>query len=355
MRNDGRTDRLPITVLTGFLGSGKTTLVNALLRDPQFRDTAIIVNEFGDIGLDHLLVASSTDNIVLLDSGCLCCTVVDSFKETLADLYYRRARADVPPFARVLVETSGLADPTPTLQILLRDSFVSHYFELTAVVTTLDAMFGTEQLQSHPEAVRQAAVADRIVITKTDMADEERLTALMRALAALSPYASIDCAQSETFRVDRVLLDSARTPELEVARASTEAAGDLMHASHACDSVIRANSFVIDRLVGWAGLAGWTDLVREALGPKLLRCKGLLKVEGVEGPVLIQGVQSVFAAPVRLPRWPSDDHRSRIVCITQDVDSNLLEASLTALFAEPGTYRPASINELLPRNLSHEL
>ena len=355
MRNDGRTDRLPITVLTGFLGSGKTTLVNALLRDSQFRNTAIIVNEFGDIGLDHLLVASSTDNIVLLDSGCLCCAVSDSFKETLADLYYRRARADVPPFDRVLVETSGLADPTPTLQILLRDSFVAHYFELTAGVTTLDAMFGAEQLKSHSEAVRQAAVADRIVITKSDMADEERLTELRRTIATLSPYADLHCAQSETFRVDQVLLNSARTPELEVAHASTEAAGDLRHASHARDSAIRAKSFIIDRPVGWAGLAGWTDLIREALGQKLLRCKGLLQVEGVEGPILIQGVQSVFAAPLRLPCWPSEDHRSRIVCITQDVDSNLLEASLSALFAEPGTYRPASINELLPRNLSHEL
>lgn len=350
MTDDSR--RLPITLLTGFLGSGKTTLLNSLLRDPQLRDTAVIVNEFGDIGLDHLLVSNSIDNIVLLDSGCLCCAMIDSFKETLADLYYRRARAEVPPFARVLVETSGLAEPAPMLQVLLRDSFASHYFELTAVVATVDAMLGAAQIEMHEEALRQVSMADRIVITKTDLASEERACALEQKIATLNPYASVHDARSEAFRIERVLLDTATTPEV-LATKEREAAASAraLSVSHLRDAAIRSRSFVIERTVSWAGLAGWTDLVRESFGSRLLRCKGLLQIEGLEGPVLVQGVQSVFAAPVRLPRWPSDDHRSRIICITRDVSDELLEASTTALFAEPGTYRPASINELLPRKV----
>lgn len=341
-----RPHRLPITVLTGFLGSGKTTLINTLLRKPNLRDTAVIVNELGDIPLDHLLVVSSNDNVVVLDSGCLCCVVLDSFKETLADLYHRRARAEVPPFSRVIVETTGLADPAPLMQVLLRDSFVSHYFELAALVTTVDAVFGSSQYETNREAIKQTALADRIVITKADVAPAEALTDVRRAIAALNPHASVRLSQDESFCVESVLLDPAATPQ------STALEGDVsLTASdgNRHDDSVRSKSFVADHALHWAGLAGWSELVRNEFGSKLLRCKGLVRIDGLDTPVLVQGVQTVFAPPTRLPAWPSDDRRTRIVCITQGVADELLDASFAALFAEPGTYPPASIHELLSR------
>ncbi|MFO7305442.1 MAG: GTP-binding protein [Gammaproteobacteria bacterium] len=340
--------RIPITVLTGFLGSGKTTLINALLRNPNLRDTAVVVNEFGDIALDHLLVTSSSDNVVVLDSGCLCCVVLDSLKETLADLYHRRARAEVPPFSRVIVETTGLADPAPLMQVLLRDSFVSHYFELSALVTTVDAVFGVRQLETQREPVKQVALADRIVITKADVASAEALKQVERAIAALNPHASVHLSPHPSFDVERVLLDPAARTQAFLREPDTtlEPASSDRH-----DDSVRSTSFVTDRALHWAGLAGWTDLVRKEFGAKLLRCKGLVRIHGLDVPVLVQGVQTVFAAPTRLPAWPSDDRRTRIVCITQGMPKEWVEASFAALFAEPGTYPPASIHELLSRNV----
>jgi G3E family GTPase len=334
-------------VLTGFLGSGKTTLINTLLNKPNLRDTAVIVNEFGDIPLDHLLVVSSTDNVVVLDSGCLCCVVLDSFKETLADLYHRRARAEVPPFSRVIVETTGLADPAPLMQVLLRDSFVSHYFELAALVTTVDAVFGAKQYDTNREAIKQTALADRIVITKADIASEESLAQLSHAIIGLNSHASIHFSHRESFSVESVLLDPAATAQVSLRESEATFTGV---SSDRHDDSVRSKSFVTDRAVHWAGLAGWSELVRGEFGSKLLRCKGLVRIDGLDTPVLVQGVQTVFAPPIRLPAWPSDDRRTRIVCITQGVAAELVEASFAALFAEPGTYPPASIHELLSRN-----
>ncbi len=338
--------RLPITVLTGFLGSGKTTLINALLRKPKLRDTVVIVNELGDIPLDHLLVVSSNDNVVVLDSGCLCCVVLDSFKETLADLYHRRARGEIPPFSRVIVETTGLADPAPLMQVLLRDSFVPHYFELAALVTTVDAGFGSSQYETNREAIKQTALADRIVITKADVASAEALTELRRAITALNSHASVHLSHDESFCVESVLLDPAASAQ----PATLEGNISLTSDDHRHDDSVRSKSFVTERALHWAGLAGWSELVRNEFGSKLLRCKGLVRIDGLDTPVLVQGVQTVFAPPARLPAWPSDDRRTRIVCITQGVADELLDASFAALFAEPGTYPPASIHELLSRN-----
>jgi G3E family GTPase len=335
--------RIPITVLTGFLGSGKTTLINGLLRNQDLRDTCVIVNELGDIPLDHLLVVNSTDNIVVLDSGCLCCAVLDSFKETLADLYHRRARAEVPPFSRVIVETTGLADPTTVMQVLLRDSFVSHYFELAALVTTVDAVFGVSQYETNREAIRQTALADRIVITKADVAAPEAVAQLRQTIAALNPHASVHRSHDASFDVESVLLDAAITTRFSGV-TFTAVSSDTHNDS------VRSKSFVTDRALHWAGLAGWAELVRNELGAKLLRCKGLVRIVGLDEPVLVQGVQTVFAPPMRLAAWPSDDRRTRIVCITQGVSDELLEASFAALFAEPGTFPPASIHELSSRN-----
>lgn len=339
--------RIPVTLLTGFLGSGKTTRLNAILRDSRFADAAVIVNELGDIGLDHLLVAKSEDNIVLLNSGCLCCTVLNTFKDTLADLYERRARGDVPAFARVFIETTGLADPAPILQCLLKDSFVAHYYRLDQVVTTVDALLADSTFDVHPEAVKQAAVADLILLTKTDLTGGTCPPGLFARLKVLNPTATL------------VALAPGQVPDFAPGRMPHVPEHDHDHDydhdhdhGHDHDSrhdhAVAAHSFVIDHPVSWAGLAGWCELVREAFGDNLLRCKGLIEIAETGKPVLVQGVQRVFASPERLPAWPSADHRSRLVCITKGVDANALTASLAALKAEPGTYRPTSLAELMP-------
>ena len=325
--------RMPVAVVTGFLGSGKTTLLNRLLRHPDLHDTAVIVNELGEIGLDHLLVVGGQDNIVLLNAGCLCCAMLDTFKETLADLSFKRARGEVPPFARVVVETTGLADPAPILQSLLRDSFLNEHYKLGAVVTTVDAILGESELDKHREASKQAAVADHLIVTKTDMTGGQCPPALRARLRSINPTAvlhehGVDLGPDTIFAPSKVSLPQ--------------------HAhehSHASD--IQSESFVIENPITWSGLGGWIDFVREFFGNGLLRCKGLLAVSGVPGPVLLQGVQTVFAAPQKLAEWPDADQRSRLVCITQGIDPDILRRSLTILHAEPGTYRPASLQDLM--------
>jgi G3E family GTPase len=327
-------DRIPVTLLTGFLGSGKTTRLNAILRDPRFADAAVVVNELGDIGLDHLLVAKAGDNIILLNSGCLCCAVLDTFKETVADLYARRARGEVPAFSRVFVETTGLADPAPILQSLLRDPIVAHLFRLDRVITTVDAELGLQTLTRHREAVKQIAVSDVVVVTKTDRTGGRAPEALLSAISGLNATAQVVSGGP----TDISALDLHLRNRVDV--------GEGGHAHHH-DGDIVAHSFVLDHAVSWAGLAGWTDLVRETFGDALLRCKGLIEIAETGKPVLVQGVQRVFAPPERLAEWPNADHRSRLVCIVQGIDTSALEASLAALKAEPGTFRPASLKELM--------
>ena len=327
-------ERCPVAVVTGFLGSGKTTLLNRLLRHPALADTAVIVNELGEIGLDHLLVVGGQDNVVLLNAGCLCCAMLDTFKDTLADLSYKRARGEIPPFSRVVVETTGLADPAPILQSLLRDSFLSAYYKLGTVITTVDAVLGVSELDNHPEARKQAAVADRLIVTKTDLTGNTCPADLRARLMALNATAQLDCGGADLQPDDLFVESKVIVPVDDGHR----------HHHHAED--IQSYSFRIEKPVTWSGLAGWIDFSKEFFGNKMLRAKGILDIAGT-GPVVLQGVQTVFAPSQRLSAWPDADHVSRLVCIVQGVDANILRQSLTILQAEPGTHRPASIAELM--------
>ncbi len=347
-------EKLPIAIVTGFLGSGKTTLLNHLLRQPDMADTAVIVNEFGEIGLDHLLIASADENVLLLDSGCLCCAAGgNSLKDTLADLLMRRAKATVPPFRRVVVETTGLADPAPILHSLMTDPLAREHFALAAVVTTVDQCLGGGTLDRFTEAVKQVAVADRILLTKGDLAqegDRARLTERLRRINRTAALVAV-----EHGAIDLSLIFDAAIQDVPPAVACASGCTAPDHDHHGHDhhghdaehtDGVRSTSHILDHPVSWAGLAAWSDLVREFLGDRLLRVKGIVEIAEIGRPVVVHGVQHIFDPPRRLAAWPSDDHRSRLVCITRDVPEDVLARSFAALRLPPGAMRPRSLDDL---------
>ena len=324
-------EKLPVVLLTGFLGSGKTLLLNALLRAPGFANTAVIVNEFGEIGLDHVLVQSSTDNVVLLEAGCLCCTIADSLHETLAELHFRRTRGEVPPFERVVIETTGLADPAPILNTLLGNKLVTQHYRLDAVVVTADAVHFSAEVENNREVAKQLAVADRVVVTKTDLASA---SAVKARLARLNPRARVFESRQGSAAV------AAFAPG-DFLQARTVPVAEPVHAHdndvNRHDDHIVAHAVVLDGPVSWSGIAAWCRIVVDKLGDRLLRCKGLVEIAETGEVVFLQGVQRVFHAPERLPRWPDADQRSRLVCITRDVDAAELRATLPALKLPAGS------------------
>jgi len=324
---------LPVILLTGFLGSGKTSLLNRVLRAPGFENTAVIVNEFGEIGLDHALIASATDNVVLLEAGCLCCTIADSLHETLADLHYRRVRGEVPPFERVVVETTGLADPAPILNTLLGHKLVTDHYRLALVLATADVLHVEDELRKHREAAKQLAVADRLVITKCDMAPPGRVDAVRDRLRALNPAAEIVESRDGSGALAAFRpIDNTKVRTLESSETHQHA-----HDVNRHDERVRAHCLVLDKPVSWSGLAAWSRVIVEALGDRLLRCKGLVEIADDGTVVFVQGVQRVFHAPQRLGGWPDADHRSRLVCITRDVEEPELRRTLAALEIEAGS------------------
>jgi G3E family GTPase len=337
---------IPVTLLTGFLGSGKTTVLNHVLQQPGMAETAVIVNEFGEIGIDHLLVERATDEVVLLNSGCLCCTVRSDIADTLLDLFVGRANAKLPQFRRVVIETTGLADPAPILHTLISDPLVAARYSLDGVVTTVDAVNGGGTLDRQPEAVKQAAVADRLLLTKADLADPAQAAALTARLAALNPSAPI--VRVAQGAVDPALLFNLgfydpQTKSVDVQRwlrdEAFEAAHDHDHDHHGGEPVdvnrhdARISTFCItrDEPISWAALSTWLDALATMRGDDLLRLKAIVALSDRPGePVVVHGVQHLFQPPVLLPQWPSDDHRTRMVFITRDLPREAIEKTLAA-------------------------
>ena len=341
--------QVPVTVLTGFLGSGKTTLLNHLLHRPEMGETAVIVNEFGDVGLDHTLVESAREDAVLLNSGCLCCTVRGDLVKTLQQLSTRRIRGEVPEFRRLIVETTGLADPAPILHTLMNDQMVQRDYRLDGVVACVDAAAGSATLDSQQESVKQAAVADRLVLTKTDLADADRLAALEARLTALNPAApQIQVAHGEV-DPDRLFGAGLYDPETKTADVrrwlAAEAYGerDRNHAhdhDHGHDpnrhgDRIHAFTLTWDRPVDWERFANWVEMLVTTYGQHLLRLKGLLNVEGEDRPVVVHGVQHVFHPPAALPQWPDDgDRRTQLVFIVRDLERKAVADTMQAFLAD---------------------
>jgi len=337
---DRSASRLPVSVITGFLGSGKTTLLNKLLRHPGMGDSAVIINEFGEVGLDHLLVEAVDGEIAVLPSGCVCCTLRSDLQQTINDLLIRRDRAEIPPFSRILVETTGLADPAPIVQLLLNNPLVSHFVRLDTVVTTVDAVNGVRQIDEHAEAVKQAALADRLLLTKVDLAAADAIEQLRRRVVALNPGATWHSVSHGEIAPDvlfgAALFDPARKT-VDVQRWINEAAyeaedhdhGDHEHdhKGHGHGTDISAYCLTVEQPLPWDAFHLWLGRVRSSVGEDLLRVKGILNLIDEPAPVVIHGVHHIFHPPVQLDAWPDADHRSRIVFITRKIDRADLEAS----------------------------
>lgn len=361
---------IPVAILTGFLGAGKTTLLNFLLKDPFLSDAAVIINEFGDVGIDHLLVERADENVVELASGCLCCTIRGDLIDTIHDLLARRGRGEIKAFNRIVIETTGLADPAPVLHAVMSEPGLLKACRLEGVITVVDAFNGMATLDAHPEAVKQVAVADRIVLTKVDLLvgreGEEMLFAIIGRLRKLNPAARLLTTHRDEATAERLFTMGLFDPKTKTAdvqnwlaaeayetgekrhrsnrrrapshdhshgheHGAEEGQGHHHHDVSRHDDHIRSFSFSEANAISPQGLELFMELLKSYHGANMLRMKGIVKVsDDVGRPVVLHGVQHVFHPPARLPAWPDGDERTRLVFIVKDIEKPMIEGLFRA-------------------------
>ena len=345
-------NRVPVTLLTGFLGSGKTTLLRAILSEPGMEGTAVLINEFGEIGLDHLLVRSVHGDAIVLQNGCICCSLQADLQQGLRDVIDGRADGSFPPFERIVIETTGLADPAPIIQTLILDQMLKHQVRLANTIATVDAVNGAAQLHTHIESVRQVAVSDRLVITKSDIAPPASLQALRREIIRLNPTAEVYDNQTKGFTARSLVIEGLADPDTKLAEVrrwlrfadghgeDKDAHGhhhgedEHDHDAHGPhNSSIRSFSLRVTEPLDWTAFGVWLTALLHRYGTQVLRVKGLLNVSDALGPVVLHGVQHIIHTPMHLDAWPDEDKSSRIVFIVQDLDPNLVRESLFTYLA----------------------
>jgi len=365
---DDRPAMTAVNLITGFLGSGKTTLLKRLLADPSLSDTAVLINEFGEIGLDHHLLERIDDNIVLLQSGCLCCTIRGELADALRSLHSKRERGEVPWFRRVVIESTGLADPFPILSTIHADPVLRHHFQLGHVVTVVDAVNGDFQLDEYEQSIRQAAIADRLVLTKTGLAGPSATYSLVERLRALNPLAPLVNAEDDDVDADALLCTDVfdiscktlmaqqwfaaeRTPpswlppgDPALADVDVDADTELppregrylgqqrrtRPAANRHDAAIRAFSIELSEPLDWTRFGIWMTMLVHRHGSNILRIKGILNVQGSATPVAVHGVQHLIHPPVHMAAWPDDERQSRLVFIVKGLEHQTTARSLNA-------------------------
>jgi len=327
---------IPVSIITGFLGAGKTTLVNRLLKRPDMNRVAVIVNELGEIGVDNELVEVSSEQMMLLNNGCLCCVLRGDLQETLRDLFVKRRNGEIIDYDRVVIETTGLADPAPVMQTLLTDSLLRDQYRLDCVVTLVDAVNAPGQLNQFSEPVKQVALADRLVLTKTDLVAEQPLAALTERLHEINPRAPLRRAMNGeielAFLVD-VGLRRTHADLEEVERwLGTDEGHDGGHA-HRHDETVQTFVLRFEQPMTWPAFTQSMEVLTALRGPDLLRVKGLVNVEGKAGPMVVQGVQHLFHPPLELAAWPSADRTTRLVFITRGIPRQVVADLFAAIGA----------------------
>jgi G3E family GTPase len=328
---------IPVSIITGFLGSGKTTLLNRLLKRPEMNRVAVVVNELGEIGVDNDLVQVSSEQMMLLNNGCLCCVLRGDLQETLRDLFIKRRNGEIIDFDRVVIETTGLADPAPVMQTLLTDSLLLEQYRLDCVATLVDAVNAPGQLDQFTEPLKQIALADRLVITKSDLVGEKELAALSARLKELNPRAPVRIALNGEIDLPFLINVGLRRTHARLEEVERWLGEEADHGhdprEHRHDSAVQTFVLRFERAMPWATFTQCMEVLTALRGPDLLRVKGLVNVEGKAGPLVVQGVQHLFHPPLELAAWPGSDRSTRLVFITRDIPRQTVADLFSAIGA----------------------
>ncbi|NEI66380.1 CobW family GTP-binding protein [Rhizobium leguminosarum] len=332
----------PVTLLTGFLGSGKTTLLRRLLADPALCNAAVLINEFGEVGLDHHLLERIDENMVLLQSGCLCCTVRGELVDAIRDLHSKRERGIVPPFDRIIIESTGLADPFPVLSTLKADPVLRHHFRSSGVIATVDTVNAGTQLAAYREPMRQVAVADLLVLTKADIAEAGQVARITAMIRQINPDAPIVLASDDVIS----LLEDTTTCRAEAKQSPggfyCDDPGPVLAGEHS--GRIRSFVLVSEGTIDWTAFGIWLTMLLNRHGDRILRVKGILNIEGEDFPVAIHGVQHLVHTPVHMQSWSGGDRRSRIVFIVDGIEPAAIERSFDA-------FNGLGVTQVAPRRI----